>query len=65
MYAILLKEASNKYSYVLDDAGNPFEGSAETTKTKYLDLLNSYPMSKLSIVHTCDITNNLTIEDTL
>ena len=64
MYSILLKEAANKFSYILDDTGKPFEGSAETTKTKFLDLLSSYPISKLAVVHSCTITNNLLIEDT-
>ena len=64
MYSILVKKGNNVYAYVLDETtGEPFTGSLAETKTKFMDLLQKYPISQLIVVHNTTVTNDMTITD--
>lgn len=62
MYSILIKTGSEYYSYdTIDDT--VFTGNLEETKTRYAELLQSYPASKLVVVHNTTVTSELSIVD--
>ena len=64
MYSILRKNGNTSYVYVLDEATEkPFVGNLAETKEKFNELLQTYPISALVIVHNCNVTADLTIED--
>ena len=64
MYSILVKNGNNSYTYALDDVTEqPFAGSLADTKTKFMELLQKYPISKLVVVHNTQVTNDMTITD--
>lgn len=64
MYSILIKNGNNTFVYALDDvSGEVFTGSLADTKTKFNELLQKYPISKLVIVHNVTVTPDLTIVD--
>lgn len=64
MYSILVEKGTNAYNYALDDTtGEKFSGSLAETKEKFMELLNKYPISKLTVVHNTTVTNDMTITD--
>ena len=64
MYSILVKTGTNTYTYALDDTTSEvFAGSLADTKQKFMDLLEKYPISKLTVVHNTTVTNDMTIAD--
>lgn len=64
MYSILIKNGNTTYIYATDETtGEPFAGSAADTKTKFMELLQKYPISKLVVVHNTEVTNDMTITD--
>lgn len=49
MYSILVKNGNNTYIYATDETtGEPFAGSLADTKTKFMELLQKYPISKVN-----------------
>lgn len=64
MYSILIKNGNSTYIYATDETtGEAFAGSAADTKTKFMELLQKYPISKLVVVHNTEVTNDMTITD--
>lgn len=64
MYSILIKNGTNTYIYATDETtGEAFAASLADTKTKFMELLEKYPISKLIIVHNTTVTNDMTIAD--
>lgn len=64
MYSILRKNGQTSFVYVIDEGtGNPFAGSLAETKEKFNELLNTYPISSLVIVHNCTVEADLSITD--
>ena len=63
MYSILIKTGSKTYEYDADDEGVVFTGDETEIKARYLELLESYPSTKLVIIHNVTVTNDLTIAD--
>jgi hypothetical protein len=65
MYSILIKGSSNTYSYATNADGNAFAGDAEATKAKVKELLDSYPLGKIAVVHNVTLTADLALEDVI
>lgn len=64
MYSILVNKGNNIFAYALDDTTEqPFAGSLAETKEKFNELLQKYPISKLTVVHNTTVTNELSIVD--
>lgn len=64
MYSILIKNGTNTYIYAVDDtSGETFAGSLVETKAKFMELLEKYPISKLTVVHNTTVKNDMTITD--
>ena len=64
MYSILIKNGNTTYVYATDETtGEPYAGSLADTKTKFNELLQKYPISKLVIVHNTTVTMDLNIVD--
>lgn len=64
MYSILVEKGTNTFNYALDETtGEKFAGSLADTKAKFMELLNKYPISKLTVVHNTTVTNDMTITD--
>lgn len=64
MYSILIKNGNTTYIYATDDTtGDVFAGSLADTKAKFMELLEKYPISKLTVVHNTTVTNNMEIAD--
>lgn len=64
MYSILIKGGNNTFIFATDETtGDVFTGSLADTKTKFTELLQKYPISKLTVVHNTTITNDMTIVD--
>ena len=64
MYSILIKNGTNAYTYATDETtGEPFAGSLADTKTKFMEMLQKYPISTLVVVHNTTVTNDMTITD--
>lgn len=63
MYSILICTGTNTFRYATNADGQVFQGDAEAAKTKLLELLETNPIGKLSVVHNVTLTAELTIED--
>jgi hypothetical protein len=64
MYSILIKNGNNTYVYATDETtGEAYAGSLADTKTKFNELLQKYPISKLVVVHNTTLTVDLNIVD--
>lgn len=64
MYSILIKNGNNTFIYATDETtGEAFAGSLADTKTKFNELLQKYPISKLTVVHNTTISADLSITD--
>ena len=64
MYSILIKNGNNTFIFASDETtGDVFAGSLAETKTKFTELLQKYPISKLTVVHNTTVTNDMTIVD--
>lgn len=64
MYSILIKNGTSTYVYAVDDtSGETFAGSLAETKAKFMELLEKYPISKLTVVHNTTVKNDMTITD--
>ena len=64
MYSILINKATNQYAYAIDDvSGEVFTGTLPETKTKFNELLQKYPISKLVVIHNTTVNADLTITD--
>lgn len=64
MYSILIKNGTDVYKYAIDDtSGEVFAGTLAETKTKFNELLQKYPVSKLIVVHNTTLTVDLNIVD--
>ena len=64
MYSILINKGTNVFAYALDDTTEqPFAGSLADTKTKFNELLQKYPISKLTVVHNTTVATDLSITD--
>lgn len=64
MYSILIEKGTNTFGYALDEtSGEKFSGPLADTKAKFMELLNKYPISKLTVVHNTTVANDMTITD--
>lgn len=63
MYSILIKNSDKKYSYHTNTDGSVFAGDNEATTARLAELINSYPISSLVVVHNVTLTPTLSIED--
>lgn len=63
MYSILIKTGEKSYSYYANADGSIFKGDTETTKEKVKELLGTYPLGKLEVVHNVTLTAEFTLED--
>ena len=64
MYSILIKSGNNTFVFATDETtGDIFTGSLAETKSKFTELLQKYPISKLTVVHNTTVTNDMTIFD--
>ena len=63
MYSILIKNGEKSYTYLCNDDGTIFSGSNEAVTAKLSELMQTYPLGKLSVVHNTVITQNFIIED--
>ena len=64
MYSILIKNGNNTYVYATDETtGEAYAGSLADTTTKFNELLQKYPISKLVVVHNTTLTVDLSIVD--
>ncbi len=65
MYSILIKNGdSAAYKFAIDDTtGEQFAGTLAETKEKFNELLQKYPISKLTVVHNTTVTTDLSIVD--
>ena len=63
MYSILIKNGEKKYSFCLNADGTKFSGDSETVKAKLIELLGTYPMGNLEVVHNVTVTSEFSIED--
>lgn len=64
MYSILIKSGNNTFVFATDETtGDVYTGNLGETKSKFAELLQKYPISKLAVVHNTTVTNDMTIED--
>ncbi len=63
MYSILIKQSEKNYTFLCNDDGSVFQGTMEATKEKVVELLDKYPLGKLTVVHNTTITTDFTIQD--
>jgi len=63
MYSILIKSSDKKYAYHTNTDGSRFSGNDEAVKARLTELLNTYPISALEVVHNVVLTPTLEIED--
>lgn len=66
MYSILIRtgKSSDKYSYYLNSDGSVYVAdNVETVAEKVSELLETYPVSMITVVRNCIITNSITIEE--
>lgn len=63
MYSILIKNGEKSYSYCLNQDGTQFSGDEAAVKTKLTELLETYALGKLSVVHNVKLSADFTIED--
>lgn len=65
MYSILVKNSEKSYTYYLNPDGTVFSGDSEATITKFNELLETYSLGKLKIVHNVNLTADFVIEDAI
>ena len=63
MYSILIKNGEKSYVYYTNPDGSVFAGDSEAVKTKVAELLETYPLGKIAVVHNVTLTADFTIED--
>ncbi len=63
MYSILIKNGEKSYVYYTNQDGSVFAGDSEAVKTKVAELLETYPLGKIAVVHNVTLTADFTIED--
>ena len=63
MYSILIKTGEKSYSYYMNPDGTQYKGDTETTKEKIQELLGTYSLGKLEVVHNVTLTSEFTLED--
>ncbi len=63
MYSILIKNGEKSFFYHLNADGTVFSGNSEAAKAKVQELLETYPLGKIVVVHNVNITSGITLED--
>ena len=63
MYSILIKNGEKSYIYCTNTDGTVFAGDSEAAKTKVQELLETYPLGKIVVVHNVTMTADFTLED--
>ena len=63
MYSILIKNGDKSFIYASNDDGTVFRGNSDAVKTKLGELIETYPIGKLSVVHNVTLTADFAIED--
>lgn len=65
MYSILIKVSDTTYQYATNPNGANWAGDVDAAKAKVLELLETYPITRIKVVHNADLTANLSIADVL
>ena len=63
MYSILIKNGDKSWIYNTNDDGSVFKGDSTATKARVQELMATYPLGKITVVHNVNLTSELTIED--
>lgn len=63
MYSILIKNGEKTYMYHTNTDGVIFKGDSDAVKAKVAELLETYPIGKIVVVHNVNLTAGFTIED--
>lgn len=63
MYSILIKNGEKSFIYYLNADGTVFSGDSEAAKAKVQELLETYPLGKIVVVHNVNMTADFTLED--
>lgn len=65
MYSILIRNGEKSYVYLTNDDGSVFKGDTEATKAKVKELMDTYPLGKIEVVHNVTLTADLALEDVI
>lgn len=63
MYSILIKNGEKSFIYYLNADGTVFSGDETAVKAKLQELLETYALGKLAVVHNVNLSADFTIED--
>ncbi|MCR5621400.1 MAG: hypothetical protein K6G18_06045 [Treponema sp.] len=63
MYSILIRNGDKSYIYHMNADGSVFAGDSEATTAKVRELLATYPIGKLVVVHNVTMTSDVTLTD--
>ena len=63
MYSILIRNGDKSYIYHTNPDGQAFAGDSEATTAKVRELLATYPIGKLVVVHNVTMTSDVTLTD--
>ena len=65
MYSILIKNSDKCWFYNTNDDGSVFKGDSTATKARVQELMATYPLGKIAVVHNVTLTADFTIEDVI
>ncbi len=63
MYSILIRTGDKSYIYHMNADGSVFAGDSDATTEKVRELLATYPIGKLVVVHNVNVTSDVTLAD--
>lgn len=63
VYSILIKTGEKSFTYYTNTDGTQFSGDETAVKAKLQELLETYALGKLAVVHNVNLSADFTIED--
>ena len=63
MYSILIRTGDKSFIYHMNADGSVFAGDSEAATAKVRELLATYPIGKLVVVHNVTMTSDVTLVD--
>ena len=63
MYSILIRTGDKSFVYYTNPDGQAFAGDSEAAREKVRELLATYPIGKLVVVHNVTMTSDVTLTD--
>lgn len=63
MYSILIRQGDKSFIYHMNADGSVFAGDSEAAVAKVRELLATYPIGKLVVVHNVTMTSDVTLTD--